>query len=386
VPDPCELLYISPTVPDVAGNGQAMRAGAVLRALAEQYAVSLLVAPLYCPPGAPVPTPIAALCRRVHVAAAATVPLATPAGFEPGRFGGVHVFRLAALPFAEPYLLAAEQLHLDLDDVESVSRRRLAALHRLRGEVEAARVEESAAEQADRLEALALRRFDRLYVCAEGDRARLQARPGRAALCVLPNTVPVPAAPAPATPPRPGAAFRFLFVGTLGYFPNRDAVEHFAGAVVPRLRADAGQPFRFAVVGAGAGPELAALALAVPEVELIGWVPDVAPHYAAADAVVVPLRAAGGTRIKVLEAFAQARPVVSSSMGVEGLAVRDGEHALLGDTPEALARQCLRLMADPALGARLAEQGLALLRRAYTPEALAEALSRCGAPPPARGS
>jgi glycosyltransferase involved in cell wall biosynthesis len=109
----------------------------------------------------------------------------------------------------------------------------------------------------------------------------------------------------------------------------------------------------------------------IPEVRLVGAVPDVAPVYRDAHAVVVPIRSGGGTRIKVLEAFSYGRPVVSTPVGIEGIEARPEEHLLVGDSPAALAAHCLRLMRDPALACRLAERAMALLKSAYTVDALA---------------
>ncbi len=124
----------------------------------------------------------------------------------------------------------------------------------------------------------------------------------------------------------------------------------------------------------------------VPEVQLVGAVPDLAPWYSSADAVLVPLRAGGGTRIKVLEAFAHRRPVVSTAVGAEGTAARDEEHLLLGDTPETFARQCARLMAEPDLGEQLAARAFDLFSRTYTTAAVARALAACDDPPRGPGS
>src|SRR5205814_10238117 len=100
-------------------------------------------------------------------------------------------------------------------------------------------------------------------------------------------------------------------------------------------------------------------------------VPDAAPCYRAADAIVVPVRAGGGTRIKVLEAFSYRRPVVSTSIGIEGIDAHDAEHVLLADTADVFAEQCVRLMRDAALAERLTEDALSLVKRAYSLEAVA---------------
>jgi glycosyltransferase involved in cell wall biosynthesis len=265
---------------------------------------------------------------------------------------------------------AAPRRHLDLDDVESIARGRLAALHRLNGHVAMARVEEAAARRSAAIEAAVLRDFDRLYVCSEEDREALR-RGSDTPVCVLPNALPVPG---PLPPKRGGGPFTFLFVGTLGYYPNEDAILHFCAEVLPLIRRSAPRAVEVAIVGAGAAPAVQHLA-GLPDVRLIGAVPDVAPWYGQADAVVVPIRAGGGTRIKVLEAFSYRRPVVSTSLGIEGIAARAEEQVLLGDTPAAFAQQCLRLMSDPRLVEGITQHAYALFLQSYTIEAVARGLA-----------
>jgi glycosyltransferase involved in cell wall biosynthesis len=385
-----------------------MRAGAVLQLLVRHYSVSLLVVRLYAPHNAPIPEAFAQLCARTALLPADRLapgppgpprlrlpPLLRPfrrppherpartgdgieaahGAFREARFDVVHVFRLSMLPYARPYLDVsggAPRRHLDLDDLESATRRRLAALYRLNGNGAMARLEELEAGRAAALEAEALRAFDRLYVCSEQDKADLDGR-ARGQVCVLPNALPVRAP----LPPRGGdGPYTFLFVGTLGYYPNEDAILHFCADVLPLIRRAAQQPFRVTIVGTGATPAIRRLA-DLPEVQLIGAVPDVAPWYHEADAVVVPVRAGGGTRIKVLEAFSYGRPVVGTSIGVEGIAAQAEEHVLVGDTAPALAAQCLRLMADPPLAERLTRNASALFAGAYTLDAVARRLAAC---------
>jgi len=144
---------------------------------------------------------------------------------------------------------------------------------------------------------------------------------------------------------------------------------------------------RFLIVGRlppGVGvPELRD----APEVSYLGGREDLAACYGEANAVVAPLRAGGGTRIKVLEAFSMARPVVTTPVGAEGIDAADGVHVLMGADAESLARQCVRLMEEPGLARSLVQSAEELYLRAYRPEVAAAAalentsicLSRAGA-------
>ena len=211
--------------------------------------------------------------------------------------------------------------------------------------------------------------FDRVYVCSEQDRERLAGR-GPAEIRVLPNTLPVQP---PLPPPPTGRPFTFLFIGTLGYYPNADGVRWWCADVLPRLRVLTATPFRLAIVGTGANLTVSELG-SLPEVDVIGQVPDVGIWYQRADAVIIPIRAGGGTRIKALEAFSFRRPVVTTTVGAEGIEAHSDRELLVADSPTAFAEQCARLMSDADLRVQLTEAAVALLVRSYLPASVSGAL------------
>ena len=159
-----------------------------------------------------------------------------------------------------------------------------------------------------------------------------------------------------------------LFQGTLRYPPNAEAARFLVREVGPHLRRLV-PDVRIRLVGTPAAG-LASLG-DPPAVTLVGQVPDIADELARADLVVVPLRFGSGTRLKVLEAFAQKVPVVSTTLGAEGLGVQDGVHLLLADTPEGLAEACARLLADEALRERMVEQAHQLFCLQFAEEIVA---------------
>jgi glycosyltransferase involved in cell wall biosynthesis len=113
---------------------------------------------------------------------------------------------------------------------------------------------------------------------------------------------------------------------------------------------------RFVVVGKNPPPEVEALAVD-PRVEVTGYVADPAPYLAAADAFVVPLHAGGGMRVKILDAWLWGLPTVSTPVGAEGIAARDGENILVAGDAPAFARATVRLLTDPELNRRLRDNG-----------------------------
>ncbi|WP_412070324.1 glycosyltransferase family 4 protein [Rubrivirga sp. IMCC43871] len=203
------------------------------------------------------------------------------------------------------------------------------------------------------------RRYDSTVVVSEADRDHLLARDASLHLCVVPNGVdtglrrPLP----------PATGHGLLFVGNLAYSPNAEAVHFFCDEVLPSVQMHVPDA-TFTIVGAGAPARVQALDDR-PGVTVAGLVPDVEPYYGASAACVVPLRAGSGTRLKILEAMALGRPVVSTTVGCEGLAVSHGEHLLVADDPVALAREVVRLLQDPFEGQRLARRARARVEEQY---------------------
>jgi len=166
-----------------------------------------------------------------------------------------------------------------------------------------------------------------------------------------------------------------MFVGTLGYFPNADAAVHLCREVLPLVRNRASREVRVRIVGGGAGPEVLAL-VRLPGVSIEGPVTTLHAYYRSADLIAVPVRAGGGTRIKLLEALAHARPVVATPIGAEGIAADHGQHLLLADTPESFADACIRVLHDQALARSLGGSGRELVQRCYRTDVVGASLAR----------
>ncbi len=215
----------------------------------------------------------------------------------------------------------------------------------------------------------AWRRMRRCVATSGGD-AGIVSRVTRQRVEVVPNGVDLDAF---SRLPLDGADPRSLvFVGAMRYRPNADAARYFVEEILPRLRVMI-PGVELTIVGADPPPDVVTLG-ELPGVRVTGTVPDVRPWMRKAGVVVVPLLSGGGTRLKILEAFAMGRPVVSTRIGVAGIEARDGEHLLLADQPEAFARAVTRLATEPGLRARLAEQAYALVRDRYQWSAAAERL------------
>jgi glycosyltransferase involved in cell wall biosynthesis len=164
-----------------------------------------------------------------------------------------------------------------------------------------------------------------------------------------------------------------VFFGTMDYFPNLDGVRYLLGDIWPRLTAHVPGAC-LQVIGPHPSPEV--LAQRGPRVEVTGCVPDLRPYLARAGVVVVPLRVGGGTRFKILEAMAMSRPVVSTTIGAEGIGATDGRNILIADGAEAFAAAVRRVMEDPDLARRIGAEGRALVERHYSWTAVGAQLER----------
>ena len=132
---------------------------------------------------------------------------------------------------------------------------------------------------------------------------------------------------------------------------------------------------RLRIVGRNPSKSVQALA-SVPDVEVVGTVPDIRPYIAAAGVVVVPLRTGGGTRLKLYQAMAMGKAVVSTTLGAEGLPVVPGEHLLIADTPEDFAEAVITLLVDRTRRDSLAHAALAIVRGRFRAEMVARQFDR----------
>lgn len=227
-----------------------------------------------------------------------------------------------------------------------------------------------------RLERKAAGLVDRVWVCSEADRERLLAFARPRAVDIVPNGIPrfddTPTGLAPLPPLDSGPVL--LFVGHLGYWPNVEAAECLAKVILPRIR---NRFPRAELVLAGRYPKPAVRALAdLPGVQLFEHPKDLAALYRRAHLCVAPIRAGGGTRIKIMEAMAWGLGVVATPLAVEGLGLADGSDVSLADTDEGLAHLACELCADPA---RLERQRLfayAFVRLQFGPLAIERAVRR----------
>ncbi len=385
-------FVLTPEAPYPTRGGGALRTASLVEYLGRHYAVDVAVFHLE---GTPVPdfprdrvaqvsgvalpahtrTGPARVARNVRRLLRGVPPLADRFGGYAPRLesilaGGRYSLGLVEHFWCAPYLplLAGrcDRLFLDLHNVESelhqtkagaaawpvaVALRRFAAAYR-------------------RLEQDLLPRFAGILVASPEDAARVLDIAPAARVFVYPNALPERAAPAV-----PAAAC-VVFSGNLEYMPNMDAVRYFRASIWSRLRV------RFPDLEwrlVGMNPQAVARDTAGdPRIRVTGPVEDAVAALAEGQVCVVPLRSGSGTRFKILEAWAAGRPVVSTSLGAEGLGARDGEHLRIADDPEDFAEAVGELLEAPAEAARLAANGRALYLERFTWNHAWESLAAAG--------
>jgi polysaccharide biosynthesis protein PslH len=206
------------------------------------------------------------------------------------------------------------------------------------------------------------RNADGVYLCSAMDQRHLLDQVPGVRTAVIPNAADVEYyQPRPTDPPPDGRTV--VYFGLLSTVPNVDAVTHFAREIWPRIAA-AHPEARCKIIGGRPPPSL--MALAGPRVELTGFVADLRPHLASAAAVVVPLRLGGGTRLKIVEAMAMGKPVVSTTLGAEGIEALPGRDILIADEPQNFATSVVRLLEDPQLSARVGRSARRLAVECYS--------------------
>ena len=208
---------------------------------------------------------------------------------------------------------------------------------------------------------------DVLLPISEVDGKKLQALNPGLPVAVIPSPVDTDHyRPAPYPPP----GKEIVFVGGMGYGPNRDAATWFVQEILPLVVArhpDA----RFVAVGE---KPPAFFREHAPHVEGVGFVPDERVQVARGRVFVAPIRWGSGVRTKILNALAMRRPVVSTTIGIEGLAVEHGRSVLVADEPRAFADAVSSLLEDDARASALADEGLRTCLDGYAPERVAERL------------
>ena len=170
------------------------------------------------------------------------------------------------------------------------------------------------------------------------------------------------------------ASAHLIYIGSMDWYPNEDAVSFFADEILPLIQEHV-PDVKFTIVGGNPSERVQKLA-EMKGVVVTGRVPEIKPYFAEATVFVVPLRIGSGTRLKILEALAMGKAVVSTTVGAEGLALRDGEEIFIADEPNAFAGSVTRLLTDPELRQKIGRNGRVRVEQDYDWRSIAEKLHK----------
>lgn len=251
------------------------------------------------------------------------------------------------LPWHVPAVLTVHNVTADYYAQRAASAR---GLRRAAYRVESAR--------AERFIGPLLERYARVVAMSDADAALLRARTSTPVEVVPNGTTIGPVVVAVQAHPT------ILFTGTMNHPPNREGILWFHAHVWPLVRRELPDA-RLLVVGRHPQAEVLALAERDRSVEVTGEVADMAPYFADATVVVAPLLSGGGTRLKILDAFAARRAVVATSLGAAGLDVQGGRHLLVADDGPGFASATVRLLTDARLRDEIAARGRRLVEERY---------------------
>lgn len=395
---PMRILFVSLTPPFPPTNGHRMRNLVLLRALADEgHRVSLVA---FADPGeAASTTPrLEAVCHDVTLVRRGRDGRGCDGQYWPRLCALKSPFPYGVWRFASRALAGVVSARLARGDVDAII---CDGIYLVRNLPRQARVPVILSEQAISHEALArylkyesnplklaygwieyrkTRRWELracsaaagVIACSNRERDLLRRRCPGARVAVVPNCVDAESY----LPAEDDDGATVLFIGAMDWLPNRDALDFLRRRILPHLRALA-PAATLVVAGSNSSSQLERQLAGVPGLRFAGAVEDTRPLLARAAAFVAPLRIGSGTRIKILEAAAMARPIVSTTLGAEGLELTDGKEILLADEPRRFARAVADLLLDSGRRHALGRAACGRVAETYSLPALRHAL--CGA-------
>ena len=227
------------------------------------------------------------------------------------------------------------------------------------------------ARKVKRLEKIASRQFDHHTTVSKLDKKTLLDLCPGINVTVVDNGVDTDYFTPSAEPPDRNT---LVFAGAMAWYPNADAMIYFAREIWPLLKRDFPE-IKINLVGASPPPELTELNRNDPAFRLLGFVDDVRPYVSQAAVYVVPITVGGGTRLKILDAMAMGKAIVSTSIGCEGISVADGREIIIADSPEVFAAKIGQLLHDPDLACKIGENARKTVMSTYSWKKIAPELT-----------
>lgn len=382
------LLWIWRDQPTRLGTGSQQRAAHILDALADIFTLHLVLIYADSLSGQP-DTHLLARCASVthlHIIEkederplpSSTAPSSIYATIKeaPFRIAELHkeknidstfLFAFDTAVFVRLVLDQLKPVYLDLDEMLSKRQQRFLETPGLHRE----KIEElqRGLHLFRMLERKLLPQFEEVYVSSLREEENIRT------LSKLVLAIPNATHQSKVLPPAPQKLPRSLmFVGKMDYFPNLDGARFLVNEIWPHIRATHGDDIQLHLVGAN--PPSSFHPEDAPGIIFDRNRADIIPVYEKASICLVPIRSGGGTRVKILEAFALGRPVVSTTIGAEGLGVEHDRHLLIADEPKAFAKACIALLEDSALADRLCAEASNWVQEHHSARAVRDAIQK----------
>jgi len=220
-------------------------------------------------------------------------------------------------------------------------------------------------------ELASLLKFDLIMTCSERDAAVLGSGGNEVPYVTIPWCIEKPIG---FNNPIQKDVYTLLFVGSMEWEPNRDAVRWFVREIFPLLRKK-GKEVNLVIAGSGISEEIQNLGNG-KDIDVKGYVPDISDVFLDADIFIAPIRLGSGVNVKVIEAMSYGVPVVTTSKGVEGIGVKDGEHVIVADTPEEFAHNIISLVMNPEIRKSLGVAARKYISRHHLTDSVMEVFER----------
>ena len=282
---------------------------------------------------------------------------------ESERYQAVIIEYTQCIQYMKPILELRTPVALVEHDIAYISMRRRAAVHTgfwgMIWRWEAARTE--------KYEKAGWKAFNRIITMSEVDRAEILKDAPYAQVDVIPNGVDTNGLPVMTEGDQP----ILVFVGWMRHLPNRDGLAWFLDEVWPLIR-EQHHTVRFHIIGRGLPDNIRRIADLDDRVDYLGYVRDIEDHVGKAWMSVVPIRIGSGSRLKILESMALGTPIVTTAIGCEGIAARDGEEVMIADAPKEFAEKVLSLLLDSDRRKQLAAKARELVEQQYSWDRISE--------------
>ena len=216
------------------------------------------------------------------------------------------------------------------------------------------------------------KKFDWIFVCSHVDKKEVETRIGHSKVAIVANGVDIQYYSPKDIDIKEKS---LIYTGLMSWRPNEDAVVYFLKEVYPLIKMEVRQ-VTFWVVGNNPTEAVKKFAEHDGSVAVTGYVDDVRQYVLQSEIFVVPLRIGSGTRLKILEAMAMGKPIVSTTIGCEGLEVTPGENITIADTPAEFARRIVELLKNPQLTRNIGLAARRLVQEKYTWERITENLNQ----------